>query len=391
MACLLPRSLRSSPAQAADASIIPYALDSTGAKMRVCGTAGDKLVTIQLPFGSFVPDQPRATIKLPFGVSEDADLGTLLTLKARGGFRFGADALNNPTTDPSILCPNQVADAVSNSTSWTTKLDVTPTLITLKKTYSGPEDETATGPNFPRQYTIEVDVADGQTVENLDVTDFLPDNMAYLRLVSTSGGTATTITRAFAFRSGECDTEQRTHGSLRFHHRRHASQRDFLVFHPSAGRQQRRRLEPKHRRQRGARRTRPRPSAIGRPSTRGTREAPKTPSPIPWAWNTPSTIGPSRSKKAWPSSPTRVRPAPLQATSLEYTLEVQVSDFFSMDQVGDLHRHDFGRAATLKNFQPTLSAKIHDTSLGASTMTAFLAGDITPHYSAGDGSWTDRH
>ncbi len=192
----------------------PYALDSTGAKMRVCGTAGDKLVTIQLPFGSFVPDQPRATIKLPLGVSEDADLGTLLTLKARGGFRFGADALNNPTTDPSILCPNQVADAVSNSTSWTTKLDVTPTLITLKKTYSGPEDETATGPNFPRQYTIEVDVADGQTVENLDVTDFLPDNMAYLRLVSTSGGTATTITEPSP--SGQANATPNNELTVRF-------------------------------------------------------------------------------------------------------------------------------------------------------------------------------
>ena len=33
--------------------------------------------------------------------------------------------------------------------------------MTIAKAYSGPEDETATGPNFPRQYTITVDLAAG--------------------------------------------------------------------------------------------------------------------------------------------------------------------------------------------------------------------------------------
>ncbi len=59
-------------------------------------------------------------------------------------------------------------------------------MVTLQKTYNGPEDETATGPNYPRQYTITATIAEGQTVENLVVTDLLPNNMQFTNLVSSS-------------------------------------------------------------------------------------------------------------------------------------------------------------------------------------------------------------
>ena len=36
---------------------------------------------------------------------------------------------------------------------------LTPVVYRLIKTYSGPENETATGPNFPRQYTVTADLA----------------------------------------------------------------------------------------------------------------------------------------------------------------------------------------------------------------------------------------
>src|SRR5690606_33924570 len=58
---------------------------------------------------------------------------------------------------------------------------------TMTKVYLGPEDETTSGPNFPRQYRIEVDLADGQTVANLDLTDLLPDNLQFVSVDATSG------------------------------------------------------------------------------------------------------------------------------------------------------------------------------------------------------------
>ena len=161
----------------------PFARDTTGAYVQVCGPTGDKLVVLELPFGSFTSSQPAATISVGASLSNLADLGAPLTIRARGGFRFGNTPLDDWCCDPVILLPTS-----NDGTGWPNG-SVTPTLMTIAKSYSGPEDETATGPNFPRQYTITVTVAPGQTVTDLDVTDELPNNMAFLSVDSAPGGT----------------------------------------------------------------------------------------------------------------------------------------------------------------------------------------------------------
>ncbi|MCS6843285.1 MAG: isopeptide-forming domain-containing fimbrial protein [Caldilineales bacterium] len=133
-----------------------------------------QFVNLVLPFGSFTPDQPPAPVTVNVNLSNFADLGVALPIQARGGFRYGADPLDNPGADPPIV-QSPFAQA-----------SVTPTVIRLTKSYNGPENETATGPNFPRQYTITVDIAAGQTVTNLDVTDYLPGNVQFVAVVSTS-------------------------------------------------------------------------------------------------------------------------------------------------------------------------------------------------------------
>jgi hypothetical protein len=191
----------------------PYARDATNQPIIVNGTPGDQLVVLQLPFGSFTPDQPAADVLVAASISNLADANTLLTMQVRGGFQFGADALDNPATDPSII--GSYATAAT-----------TPTVLRLKKTYIGPEDETATGPNFPRQYLIEVDVANGQTVTNLDLTDVLPPSLQFVSVVSTTvRGTPTattsvstpstsvpggTLTRRFASVTGTTATNDAT-------------------------------------------------------------------------------------------------------------------------------------------------------------------------------------
>jgi len=63
----------------------PYAVaPTTGAALQVCGRSGDVLVVLQLPFGSFVPGQPPVTIDITASLSNLADVGTALNLRARG-------------------------------------------------------------------------------------------------------------------------------------------------------------------------------------------------------------------------------------------------------------------------------------------------------------------
>ncbi|HEY3900126.1 MAG TPA: SdrD B-like domain-containing protein [Chthoniobacter sp.] len=169
--------------QAADAAhplgpwaIHPYAVDSSGNPEVVYAPAGygvgDTLLVLQLPFGSFTPTQPAATINLDLTVSNLTELNRGLNISARGGFEFGNDALNNPTTDPSIVGNYQQAT-------------ILPQLMTITQTYLGPEQETATGPDFLQQYRIDVDVADGQTVTNLNILDTLANNEQFNGIVST--------------------------------------------------------------------------------------------------------------------------------------------------------------------------------------------------------------
>ncbi len=154
----------------------PYARLTDGSYQQVCGTTGDTLVVLQLPFGSFTPEQPLVEIRVQAAVSPLADAGVPLPISARAGFQFGNDPLDNWCCDPVLLTP-----ASPDTTTWPNQ-PVTPTLFSVRKTYLGPEDETATGPNFPRQYRIDVDVADGQTVTDLEISDILPPQMQFVSL-----------------------------------------------------------------------------------------------------------------------------------------------------------------------------------------------------------------
>jgi len=153
----------------------PFFKNSAGNPLTVTGNTGDKLVVMQLPFGSFTPAQPAAAVNLPLTMSNLADLNAPLTIRTRSGFQYGTDPLDNPASDPSL-----VSDSPANSTTWSVAAGVNPILTRLRKQNLAPESETATGPNFPRQYEIVIEIAQGQTITNFDVTDLLPPEIVYL-------------------------------------------------------------------------------------------------------------------------------------------------------------------------------------------------------------------
>ena len=114
-----------------------------------------------MPFGPSTADQPPAAITVSAIHSNKADLGVAPPIYANAGFRYGTDPLDNPGTDPPLL-----GTPVSAT--------VTPILVKLTKIYNGPEDETASGPNYKRTYTINLDVATSQPLTNVSITDILP-------------------------------------------------------------------------------------------------------------------------------------------------------------------------------------------------------------------------
>lgn len=149
----------------------PYLRDEDYQPIQVCGTTGDQLVVLELPFGSFAPTQPPVEIVVTANVSDLADLNFPLNIRARGGFRFGQTPVDDPCCDLPIISPEV------NAT-------VTPTLLTIAKSNDAPESEIPTGHNFPHRWTITVGVPTGQTITNLDVTDTLPPNVTYVDVVS---------------------------------------------------------------------------------------------------------------------------------------------------------------------------------------------------------------
>jgi uncharacterized repeat protein (TIGR01451 family) len=155
----------------------PY--DGSGVPPITSGFPGMQVVTVELPFGSFPPNLPEYTLAVGAHVSELADplqSMPMWPIMARGGFRYGlTDDETDQGTDPPIVSEN----SWPVWPSWQCKGDVTPVVFSIRKEYLGLEDETATGLNYLRQYAIFVDIANGQTVTDLKIKDFLAPNAVY--------------------------------------------------------------------------------------------------------------------------------------------------------------------------------------------------------------------
>jgi|GEM_PF-447852 len=138
----------------------------------VTGTPGYSLYIIEYPLGSFTTGQPSAVLQINALLNGNSTLGLPLNITAYPVFRFGA---NETGTTP--IRGNE------------TITPVIPTVIKIIKNIVAPhEDETATGSNYPWDYTLTVDVANGQTVTDINVKDLLPGNLQFVQIVDADGG-----------------------------------------------------------------------------------------------------------------------------------------------------------------------------------------------------------
>ncbi|MBK8322758.1 MAG: DUF11 domain-containing protein [Betaproteobacteria bacterium] len=144
---------------------------------------GESLAVVRIALPSIAPDQPPACtlLNLDLGDATVAPLGTTRQLRITPVFSLGADALDNPGSDPAIVGP-------------TSPLDVTPSLLQLAKTIAAPEGETATGPNYPRTIRLALRLAPGVTMTNIDIADSLPGSLQFIPATDTVTGCAGAVT-----------------------------------------------------------------------------------------------------------------------------------------------------------------------------------------------------
>lgn len=121
-------------------------------------TTGEEFVRIELPFGSFQNQQAPLDIEITAHVHPQADVNSPLTIKVNGGYRWGPPYSSNVVLQT-----------------------IVPEVVIIEKTFLGPENEIVSGPNFPGQYQIDIDVAPGQTISNALLQDCaLPPGVVFV-------------------------------------------------------------------------------------------------------------------------------------------------------------------------------------------------------------------
>ncbi len=189
----------------------PLLLDATGAPQFVnappTAVEGGRMYVLQLPFGSFTPDQSAANVTLNFTIDKTSVVtnqhaGQLMTMGALGGFAYGADALNNPSVDPGIR--GTAGNTPTESTPANGGVSVSASVVLAKAaaqviTTPG-EGETPTGPDYPAHLQITITPApatDGNPITGTVSTITLPDTVQYtggpITITGASGATATFV------------------------------------------------------------------------------------------------------------------------------------------------------------------------------------------------------
>lgn len=160
----------------------PFVVNPDGTPFIVTGgNEGDTLVTFSLPYGSFSPGNPKVPVDVVIDYNPLADaVGPVPTFTVVGGFSLGEDGLDNPDVDAPIRGTEVV-------------LQQDPKVIEITKSTNADELETATGPSYPRTYSVDIKVAPGQTITDFLLTESLPTEIVYNGNLQIAGGTVDSI------------------------------------------------------------------------------------------------------------------------------------------------------------------------------------------------------
>ena len=143
-----------------------YTLIDPFTKKEVHGPVNSTFYILQYPLGSFPVDAPDAVLNVTSSIGA-LEIGKLLNFTVTPVFRYGDGYIDDPVNYPPIY-----GETV---TGW-----VNPVVVKIDKDSNLHEDETATGSNFPFEYYVNINIANGAKIENITIADVLPSNIMYL-------------------------------------------------------------------------------------------------------------------------------------------------------------------------------------------------------------------
>jgi len=143
----------------------------------VTGPPGATLTILTYAVGSVVSGGPDLDMTVSVTLDPGVTIGVPLGVSGQPVYRFG----DTPTGTN-----GPIAGAVLNGS-------VTPILFEVFKDNDAPEQERPPGPSWPITYTIRVDVAAGRTIDDLVITDVLPNDLQFIGVPMVSGGAGCTV------------------------------------------------------------------------------------------------------------------------------------------------------------------------------------------------------
>ncbi len=138
----------------------------------IAGPDGGTLSLIELPVSSVVEGEPTLVVNICVTIDAAAEIGVPLEVTATPVFVLGDTASGD----------NGPIEGIAVTST------VTPTIVIFSKSDDAPEAERPTGPSFPVTYTLNADIANAQTVSNLQIGDVLPASMQFDGPISIAGG-----------------------------------------------------------------------------------------------------------------------------------------------------------------------------------------------------------
>ncbi len=159
----------------------PLYLPATAPGNQITGTAGWRLVILELPVGSVVTNGPEMTASICVTTNNAppnlAQIGTPYPMHVTPVYRYGAS-------------PTGTASTVGAQQSPT----VTPQVLLFEKTNTAPEGERPPGSVWLYDYVLSVDIASGAMINPLVIADTLPANVQFVGPITITGGNACSAT-----------------------------------------------------------------------------------------------------------------------------------------------------------------------------------------------------
>ncbi len=140
--------------------------------------SGSRLYVLTPPVGSMVGGSFSLPISICTKVDNTAVPGVPLPVTVQGVYRYGdtPTGANGPFYGP------------------VSSFNVTPALVTLRKSSSALESERPPGAAWPITYTVTANIADGKTLTGFQIADQMPADLIYNGAPSITGGVGCAIT-----------------------------------------------------------------------------------------------------------------------------------------------------------------------------------------------------